>query len=327
MIDFLKDRTCCEDRGIDDPDAQDCLDKWREKLEDVSNEYNKLSAETSKDEEEYLNSLGWQNRLKNWDERIKDTDEKANEVLRELEFFLEQAKLVCDNSEVTTDALEQLLGLGKSIFDCFFTYQSKKEGLKDMIVDFKKTIECLKNSSDEDKAEVMKCIETYEQKIIVVCDMQDAILKQLLETYKCASLLSVAICGDGGLEDKIEDLEDIFKGDDSMGGDYGDYPSGDDDDDDNDDGKKTRKKRPRHDHDNSYSYPCNDMIVKPMPKFPINDSDYYNNIESDLVVAINETERLRKEWVQSKKESDKSLSHKTSLIEAITAAEAAENAK
>ena len=325
MIDFLKEKTCCHDHGGDDPDAQDCVDKWQEKLEEVSNKYNELSAETAKDQEEYQSSLNWKNRLENWDKIIKETDEKAEKIVSELEFFLEQAKIVCDNSEVTTDALEKLLGLAKCIFDCFFTYEENKKGLKEQISDFKNAVGCLKNATDEDKAEVIKCIEAYEQKMLLVCDMQDAILTILLNTYKCASILSVAICGNGGLEDKIEAMEEVFKGDDSDGGDY-EVSSEDskEDYDEDDKNRKTRKKRPRH--DNNYTYPCNDLIVKPMPKFPISDSEYYINLEKDLGKAVTETEKLRKEWVASKKESDKYLSHKTSLMEAISAAEAAENA-
>ncbi len=323
-MEFLKDKSCCHDRGGDDPDAQDCVDKWKEKLEEVSNKYTELSAETFKDEEEYQNSLGWQSRLENWNEIIRDTDEKADKIVAELEFFLGQAKIVCDFSEKTTDALEKLLGLVKCVFDCFFTYESNKEGLKDQITEFKKAIECLKNATDEDKAEVIKCIVAYEEKIMLVCEMQDAILTLLLKTYKHASLFSVSICGSGGLEDKIEDLENIFSGGGNNGSSISPSSSSDDDDDDDDKNKKSRKEKLRH--DNNYTYPCNDMIVKPMPRFPISDSEYYKDIEKDLNKAIHETKELKKAWMSSKKDSDQYFSHQTSLIEAINAAEAAENA-
>ncbi|AXT61558.1 hypothetical protein D1816_14770 [Aquimarina sp. AD10] len=336
MIDFLKDKACCVDGGSDDPEARECLDKWKEKLEEVSNKYNELSAETSKDEEEYLNSLGWEKRLINWNELIKDTDDKADIIVKELNFFLEQAKIVCDNSEVTTEAIEKLLGLVKSIFDCFFTYKDSNEGLKEQIINFKKAVECLKNASDEDKAEVLACILVYEQKITLVCDMQDAVLKKLLETFKCANLLSSSICAHGGLEDKLEDMLDVFCGTSwGQGGFEGNssrkiQEEGDDDDDD-DKKKKGRKKKPHHDHDHDhhhhYAYPCNDWLVKPMPRFPISESDYYKQLEQNLGVAMDKTDHLEEEWIKSKKKSDKYLSHKTSLIEAITAAEAAESGK
>ncbi len=323
MIDFLKDKTCCHEGGTDDPEAQDCLDKWRDKLEEVTNEYNELSAETAKDEEEYLNSYGWQKRLENWNEIIKNADDKADVVVKELEFFLEQAKLVCDNSENTTDALEKLLGLVKSIFDCFFTYEQHKEGLKEKVANFKKAIECLKNASDEEKAEVIKCIETYEQKIILVCDMQDAVLTKLLETFKCANLLSAAICGYGGLEDKLDDIMEDFNGDNSPGEIY----TSEEGEGDDDDKKKVKPHKKSRHHDHYYLYPCNDKVVKPMPTFPICDSKYYKDLAKDLEKAKDKTYSLKVEWIKSKKKSDKYLSHRTSLTEAITAAEAAESAK
>ncbi|MBQ4818586.1 hypothetical protein [Aquimarina sp. MMG016] len=326
MIDFLRDNACCYDSDSSDPETRDCLDLWKEQLEQVSIECTKKSATTAKDEEEYQNSLGWQNRLKNWEEIIKDTDEKADIIVNELKFFLDQTTIVCNNSEVATEELGKLFGLVKCIFDCFFTYENNKPGLKDKISDFKKAVECLKNTSDEDKAEVIACIEDYEQKIILVCDMLDAVLTKLMETFKCANLLCKSICGDGGLEDKIEGLQSIFKEGNDMDdcGDDHDGHNGNGDDDDDDDKAKKRKKKPRHDH--HYSYPCDDTVVKPMPVFPISESDYYKNIESDLARAVHKTIELKDDWVSSKEQSDRCLSQKTSLIEAISAAEAAEKA-
>ena len=194
----------------------------------------------------------------------------------------------------------------------------------------------LTSVDDEDKTEVIACIETYEQKIILVCDMQDAILTHLLETLKYAHLLSSAICADDGLEEKLEGILDVFKGDypgdehcDSDHGDYdGDHDhdhDGEDDDDESTSTKKSRKKT--HDNDYNYKYPCDDKKAKPMPKFPIHASDYYKDLEKGLEKAVEKTKTLEEIWIQSKKKSDKVLSHKNSLSEAIKAAEAAESAK
>lgn len=316
---------CCYDGGgNDDPDAQDCLDKWKEQLEEVCNQYTESSAETFQHEEEYINSLGWETKLKNWNEIIKKTDEKAKTIVKELEFFLEQAKVVCENSKCTTEALEKLNCLVKSIFDCFFTYlDSTDPGLKDRIIEFKKTIDCLNSISDEDKVEVIKCIEAYEQKIILVCDMQDAILTKLLETLKCAYLLSASICGDDGIVGKLEGILDDFKG---MEGDEDcEHEDHHTDNGDNDQESKPRKRA--YDEDQNYMYPCNDKLAKPKPRFPIHKSKYYKNLEEGVEIAKDKTENLEEVWIESKKKSDKILSHKTSLTEAIKAAEAAENAK
>ncbi len=316
---------CCYDNGgNDEPGTKDCLDKWKEQLEKVSNQYTESSARTSKHKEEYVNSLNWEGKLKNWDTIIKKSDEKSKTIVKELEFFLEQTKNVCENSKGATSALEKLAGLIKSIFDSFFTYDQNKEGLKEKITNFKKMVECLNSVSDEDKIEVIKCIETYEQKMILVCDMQDAILSHLLETLKQANLLSESICGNGGLEDKLQAILDDFKGDDGMDCEHEDHhPSEAMASDAHDDTKEDR----RMPGEGYPKYPCNDRLVKPKPKFPINSSKYYREIEKGLKRAVEKTKDLEEIWVASKKESDKILSHKTSLTEAIKAAEAAESGK
>ncbi len=320
MTKFMIDNACCYNGGgNDDPGGQDCLDKWKEQLEDVCNRYTELSAETFQHEEEYTNSLAWETKLKNWSEIIKKTDEKAKVIVKELGFFIEQAKDVCNNSKCTTEALEKLNCLVKSIFDCFYTYlESGDPGLKDRIIEFKKTIDCLNSISDEDKAEVIKCIDAYEQKIILVCEMQDAILTKLLETLKCAYLLSASICGDQGLEGKLEGILDDFKGMEDEDCEHEDHHI--------DDNDQVSRKKP-YDQDQNYTYPCNDKLAKPKPKFPIDKSRYYVQLENGVGVAKDKTEHYENIWVKSKMKSDKLLSRKTSLTEAIKAAEAAESAK
>ena len=321
MIDFLRDNGCCTDTNNgNDPDTLDCLDIWKEQLNRVTAACNLKTATTTKTEDEYQNSLGWKDKLKNWKDIIEDTDEKADIIVNELKFFLDQVIIVCNNAEMATDKIEKLLGLVKCIFDCFFTYENANKGLKDQILDFKKAVECLKNTSDEDKAEVIACIEAYEQNIALVCEMQDAVLTKLLESFKCANLLCKAICGSGGLEDKIESLQSVFKSSDNDGANSHVENHSDDDDD------KKKKSRKKSEDDHNYLYPCNEDAIKPMPKFPISQSEYYIHIERDLNTATRKTNELKEIWVASKELSDRCLSQKAGLEEAISAAEAAEKA-
>lgn len=310
MTKFMKNNACCYNGGGDDDTLpNDCIDKWKDQLEDVCNQYNEFSAKTAQSREEYINSKDWETKLKSWDTIIKKTDEKAKVIVKELEFFLEQTKIVCENSKCSVEGTEKLIGLVKSIFDTFFTYDQNKAGLKERIADFKKAIECLKHIDDEDKVEVLKCIETYEQKIALVCEMQEKILTHLLETLKQVNLLASSICAQGGLEEKLKMMLELFKGD------------GQDDDCDGGHGDEHSAKQ----GENGYAkYPCDDTKVKMMPKFPIDASLYYNNLEQDLKKAEEQTLILEESWAACKKDSDKILSHKTSLQEAIKAAEAAE---
>ncbi|TPN83954.1 hypothetical protein [Aquimarina algicola] len=323
MIHFLKDNTCCQDGGGDGPEGKDCLSKWKRRLETVSNKYNISSANTIKAHAEYQSSLAWQMKLKNWNDIIKETDENADAIVKELSFFIEQTGIVCDNSAETVKAFKRLLGLVKSIFDTFYDYNGEK-GLKHKIIGFKKEIECLKNVSEEDKAEVIQCIEVYEEKIIMVCDMTDTVLKQLLETFKYTNLLHSSIGGCYGLEAKLDEMLDVFEGSSNGGNPSYAATSKVEKEEDSKEKSKGRKKPIL---DNNYSYPCNDVVVQPMPQLPINQSYYYIQIEQDLERALHKTESLKNDWIDCKKVSDKHLSERDSLREAIKNAESAESTK
>lgn len=317
MKSLLKDpqSTCCDDRydnGNSGP--KDCLDKWKDDLEVITNRYSEEAATTAKDKEAYDNSSGWESKLKNWCLLIETTDEKVKAVIQELDFLLEQVKIVCVKSKCTYEVMQKLTCLVKSIFDCLYTYEENEQGLKDKIAEFKELIKCLKNLSAPDKAEVTACIEAYEAKITVVCDMQQQVLEKLLETLKCADLLWAHICAELGLEDKLEGIRAILNGDTS-------------DDDDCD---------PEEEED-PISYPCDHKKAKPPPEFPIvidseDSSDvegnsYYVKIKEEYQEAETQTKSLKDQWIVSKKISDKTLAEKESLEAAIAAAEKLDTGK
>lgn len=310
MRKFMITDDCCKDNPSNGDQPKDCLTKWEEELKDVCNQYNIIAAETSKHKESYDNSYSWEAKLKNWCNLIETTDLKAKEVVLQLDFLLEQLRSVCEKSECTVTVLEKLICLVKTIFDCFYVYDNGKEGLKERISAFKEAIKCLKNLGQKDKEEIIKCIEAYEEKIIEACEMQDAVLTKLLETLKCANLLCTAICGEGGLEDKLEGIRDGFNGTTNT-------PVEDDNCD-------------PEDENNGPKYPCNDKEAKPLPEFPIIEDEenkkgnaYYEKVKQEFETATAKTRELKEKWVDSKKYSDKVLAEKFSLTEAIAAANAA----
>ncbi|MEO0528455.1 MAG: hypothetical protein AAFZ89_14580 [Bacteroidota bacterium] len=314
MSKFMINDACCKERPGGDPEGQDCLDKWKEQLEEVCNEYNEAAAETVKEKEAYENSLGWEIKIKSWNELIQNTDEKAKTIVTELDFLIAQVKIVCDKAFCTNEALKKLLCLVKGIFDCFYSYTNNAEGLKDKIAEFKKEVECLKNIGDDEKADVLKCIETYEEKIMLVCEMQDAILSKLIETLKCAKLLYAAICKAAGLKTKLQGIKIVFNGE---------TPEDDehcDPDDNSSDPDKSNGS-------NGDLYPCDDKAAKSIPEFPISEGGYYKGLGEALEKALEETANLKDKWITSKTNSDAILSKKKGLEEAIKAAEAAESGK
>ncbi len=313
MKSLLKDKNskCCNGDSDNGSEPKDCLEKWEKEHKDECNRYNEEKAMTDKDKEAYDNSLAWETKLEGWCELIEKTDEKVKLVGTELDFLLEQVGTVCVKSKCTYEVLEKLTCLVKTIFDCLQTYDDSEPGLKKKIENLKDLINCLKDISDKEKADIITCIEVYEEKIKAICDCQEAVLEKLLETLKCATLLWAYICGELGLENKLIGIQKVFNGE--------------------------TVETPEEDcgpemPDTAPGYPCDHKAAKPMPEFPIKAADstdmspkgnaYYVKVKTELKTAEDTTKMLKDKWVVSKKISDKTLSKKNGLNEAIEAAKA-----
>ncbi len=217
MKKLLTDNSCCNPDIEQGQGAKDCLDSWKLQKADVDNAYAKIAAKAAQAEERYKNASAWESKLKTWLDSIKTADEKGNKVLTELQIFLAQFAVICPNAKCTVEALEILLCQTKGAFDCLYT-------LKTSLLDkLKESIECLNDLSGDAKKDVQECIAEFEAKLKAACDLQDSILKKLVDTYKCANLLYVQICGiikeDGyydyladGLHQQLEDLLAYFNG-------------------------------------------------------------------------------------------------------------------
>lgn len=310
MAKFLKNNDCCtKEPGNGDSDNKDCLDKWKEQLKEVCNEFSIKSAVTQESKAAYENSQSWEAKLKNWKILIEETDVKTKEIIRVLDFFLAQIKTVCKNAECTNKTLELLLCLVKSIYDCFVTYDKDNKGLKEEIEDLKKLLNCLTNVKDDVKKEVLKCIEAYEDKIKMVCETQDATLNKLLETLKCAQLLFAAICKENGLKYKIEEMEKVFKGEIESSGES------------TNEGTEVSE---GHCDPADENYPCTDKDIGCEGLFPIDQNPYTTKISIDYDTADIRTKELEALWIDNRKVSAGLSSKKGSLKEAI---EASGNAK
>lgn len=302
MIKFLNDDTCCkEDQGNGDNGGKNCIAEWENKFANASNEYIKKSAETDKSKETYDNSYNWRDKLDKWLDLIEKSNEKADNVVVELEFFCGQIKKVCENAECTSKALEKLLCQIKSIFDCLYTYGDGKIGLKTLIADLIKAIDCLKDVADKDKEPAIKCVKAYEEKIKMVCELQDDLLCKLIDSLKCANLIYAHICDEKyGLNFKLEKMKEEFKGD------------------------LVEEANCPSDDEDSKDYPCDPKAKKPQPTMPIECGDYYENLKKDLDIAIKKTDTFKKKWKDNKTESDNAFSEKRNLADALKAAKAAE---
>lgn len=301
MIKFLNDDTCCEDdQGNGGNGDKNCLTKWEEQFTDACNDYSEKSAESDKAKEKYDNSYNWRDKLDKWFVLIEKSNEKADNIVIELEFFHGQVMEVCEKAECTSKALEKLLCQVKSIFDCLYTYEETKKGLKALIADLIKAIDCLKDVNDTDKETAINCVKVYEEKIKMVCELQDDLLCKLIDSLKCANLLYAYICDEEGLSFKLKKVLDEFNG------------------------IIVEEASCSSDKDDSEQYPCDAKAKKPQPTMPIDCGDYFKDTKKALTIAVTKTDEFKVDWVKLKKESDKALSRKNSLAEALKAAKAAE---
>ncbi len=310
MKKLLTDNSCCN--RADDPNQapKDCLDSWKLQKASVDNEYAKVAAKAAQAEERYKNALAWELKLKAWLDNIKTADENGNKVLTELQIFLAQFEVICPNAKCTVEALEILLCQTKAVFDCLYLL---KTSLLDKLKD---SVECLDKLGGQQKKDIQDCIAEFEGKLKAACELQDSILKKLVEAYKCANLLYIQICGiikdEGyyddladGLKQQIEGLLAYFNGTASApeASADPDCPPGES------------------------QFPCDENEAKPLPKFPLNTNTYYTGLEQDYSTATTKSGELKTAWETCRKERDLLLAQKTSLAEAIAAAEAAESGK
>ena len=310
MKKLLTDPSCCNPNDDQTQGPKDCLDSWKLQKADVDNAYAKIAAKAAQAEERYKNANAWESKLKTWLDGIKSADEKGNKVLTELEIFLAQFEVICTNAKCTVEALQILLCQTKGLFDSLYT-------LKTSLLDkLKLSIECLKDLSVDGKNDIMECIAEFEAKLKSACDLQDSILKKLVEAYKCANLLYIEICGiiekEGyyddladGLHQQVEDLLAYFNG--TASG-----PAAPDDD---------------NIQPDESLFPCDENEVKPVPKFPLNTNTYYTDLTTDYATAVTKSGELKTAWDASRKDRDLLFAQKTSVAEAIAAAEAAESGK
>jgi hypothetical protein len=299
-IKFLNDNTCCtEDQGNGGNGDKNCLTIWEEQFTEACNDYSEKSAKSDKAKEKYDNSYNWRDKLDKWFVLIEKSNEKADNIVIELEFFHGQVMEVCKNAKCTSKALEKLLCQVKSIFDCLYTYDETKLGLKGLITKLIQAIDCLKDVKDKDKETAINCVKVYEEKIKMVCELQDDLLCKIIDSLKCANLLYAYICDEEGLRFKLKTMLDEFNGI------IVEEASCSPDEDDSD-------------------YPCDAKAKKPQPKMPIDKGDYFNDTKDAHDIAIAKTDKFKDDWTDEKKKSDKALSRKNSLAEAKKAAKAAE---
>lgn len=310
MAKFLL-QNCCTEAETPAPGTPEngcCIVTWEDKLKVATNRYNSSNATTIVAREKYVNALSWQEQLKVWKVNIDATDQKSKEVLNAITFFQAKVNTVCEDSNNATNSIKKLTLLLKRIFDEFYTYKVTEPGLIYQMETLEYYIEYYKFcSSHKEKEQVETAVRCLRDSLKEVLALKDAILEGLINTLKHAFLLTTNICGAQGLKAKLQAMATYFDGKTIPNPDT--LEAG-----------KTVSGLPK---DNA-SYPCTNKPGYTKPVFPINNSNpYFKKIKKELEDAITNTGDLETAWKNAKKQSDKDLSVKEGLIEAIKAAELA----
>ncbi len=305
MIKLLRNNACCTDPTSGGTQGSDCVDSWKNELKTVANEYNNVSAEADRSEDNYKNAFAWKEKLKTWLANLDKANQSALDISTEVTIFIEQVNNTCFNTECTAKAVYALLCEIKSIFDSFYTY-SNQTGLKDQVAELRKNVDCLKDLDPAIKTEILACIDDYDAKNKAVCALQNDLLKKLVDMYKCINLLYASVCEEDGLSSNLNALKEEFP---------------------TELVKQDPNQPPVSTGTGLDIFPCDIGATKPKPQMPIGQSDFYKQVSADFDSAVMITDQLKVAWDAKRIERDKLLARKNSLMDAIKAAEAAETGK
>src|SRR5882724_10171731 len=93
---------CCTTITVDDPKGCDCCaDNWTEELKVTTRHYKEWDAVSSKLEKLYTLRVGWRDKLKNWYDDMTKADEKSDDLLRQIELFINHLNKICLITEET----------------------------------------------------------------------------------------------------------------------------------------------------------------------------------------------------------------------------------
>lgn len=294
---------------------RDCIDQWKVDLEKVTNAYTTASANAIKAEGLFTNANTWKDKLKTWVNRAEDTDELAVKIASELEIFKTTVTNTVANTSKTVDAIKLLLCMVKDTFDDVFTLvRQSPPGDKGLIQELIFQIDCLTNVDERDKKIMLTCVAAYEEQMVAVYRLQKTILDLLLEVLNISYLLHQKIgSDDSGLATIIDNFINRLDGE------------------TNDDGYLVEwETLYEEDRPDDVNPPCDESILAPDPTgnqlFPIAESNYYSLLEKDTLKAERAASFFKGKMEEARKERDRFLSKRNSLLEAIKAAEAAEMA-
>ncbi|MEZ5039247.1 MAG: hypothetical protein R2828_05130 [Saprospiraceae bacterium] len=325
---FLTDeervKCSCDPSSTDGTGAsgeKDCIDKWKEDLESITNEYTLASARAVKAEGLYANGNEWKNKLKAWLDRAEKASDEVAKINTELSIFETTVETTVLNTGKTVDAIKLLLCIVKEVFDGVHELlrKSPPNPEKGLIQTLIFQIDCLTNIDERDKSAMISCITAYENQVKAVFELQKTIIELLLEILNLANLLHQKVGSpSSGLKDILHDLSNRIQGGTADDGYIIDWET------------VISPPPPGTLPDPVPPSPCELTILAPPDDdklFPIFNNSYYKLLEKQSLKAEDTASYFKEQMEEERKKRDKALAKRTSLLEAIKASEAAEMAK
>jgi hypothetical protein len=302
---------------------QDCVEVWKQKLNDARKAMETAAAKYDKAKKSHANAASWKAKLKKWKEDAEGAHDKAIDVYQELVRFKEAVERT--KTADTAKAVKAVLCLVKSIFDdvddLLRVSNSIEEPKKGGIQELKQWIECDESLDANKKEKALNCILPFENQMKIVNGVQADILTKLLEILHRANLLVAAVEKTGAEEKgdiswQLVDLEKRISG------------------------KTTYTARERKcgcKTETPFEPPCESDIINPTKHYlPIRkmegvvgstDSDYYCNI-----VALFDKAKVKEEESKDALETEEgkyndAAAYFNGLNDAVKAAETAKPAK
>lgn len=280
-----------------------CLKIWEQELEVAVNKLTEAEAATNLAKKVCDNTAAWKNKIEGYWNSIKETHHISKDIKEELLLFDNHIERICVNVKCTMDAMELLLCDVSHVFE-------HSDELKAQIDDLLNRIKSLGDPSINEKtSSVVKCLTELSAKLDEVVKIRTETLSKTVDALLFSTLIYENICNDSnGLKAVINDMLITFGGEGEMAC------------------KTTPEEEKLPDNSGDIVF-CSDKICPSEALFPLDNDPYYEATANQFTKAEKMYNESKENYDTQRKNRDNWLSKKTSLEDALQAANEAKSCK
>jgi hypothetical protein len=277
---------CCGTVTTDDPNCCDCCSgTWTEDLKVITRSLKEWTTKADKLSKYYTLRSGWRDKLKGWYDDMTLADEKSDDLVRQIELFINHLNKICLITEETTKAIKYLFCMVEDLYIRIDLLKDAYDELMTCITTAKKTHSELDSSQG-----VLKCLDDYGKKLISVTGTRDVIITTLTQAIELMYQLHESLClreencgegkpGDYGLINIIMYWRDVLYG--------------------------------------TISTNHGKCQFQPFIHLPIDESHYYKKLENDWKETRGDVEDIKKRFDAAKEKRDSFTAYKDSIEKAL----------